>query len=96
MLGARSLLALAPAAAQKLDGFDTFANQALRDWKCDGFAIAVIQDGKVILFEGLRAAQREEESAGDHQDFVRDWQLDQIFHGNGDGDACGLAQAGLY
>ena len=40
------------AAAQKLDGFDTFANQELRDWKCDGFAVAVIQDGKVILSKG--------------------------------------------
>jgi CubicO group peptidase (beta-lactamase class C family) len=40
------------AAAQKLDGFDAFANQVLRDWKCDGFAIAVVQDGKVILSKG--------------------------------------------
>jgi CubicO group peptidase (beta-lactamase class C family) len=43
------------AAAQKLDGFDAFANQELRDWKCDGFAIAVIQDGKVILSRGYGA-----------------------------------------
>ena len=40
------------AAAQKLDGFDEFAKLELRDWKCDGFAIAVIQDGKVILSKG--------------------------------------------
>jgi CubicO group peptidase (beta-lactamase class C family) len=46
------LAAAALAAAQKLDGFDTFANQELRDWKCDGFAIAVVQDGKVILSKG--------------------------------------------
>ncbi len=44
--------AAALAAAQKLDGFDAFAAQALRDWKCDGFAIAVVQDGKVILSKG--------------------------------------------
>jgi CubicO group peptidase (beta-lactamase class C family) len=44
--------AAAMAAAQKLDGFDTFARQALIDWKCDGFAIAVVQDGKVILSKG--------------------------------------------
>jgi CubicO group peptidase (beta-lactamase class C family) len=44
--------AAALASAQKLDGFDAFAAQALRDWKCDGFAIAVIQDGKVILSKG--------------------------------------------
>jgi CubicO group peptidase (beta-lactamase class C family) len=40
------------AAGQKLDGFDAFANQELRDWKCDGFAIAIVQDGKVILSKG--------------------------------------------
>jgi CubicO group peptidase (beta-lactamase class C family) len=40
------------AAAQKLDGFDAFAKQELQDWKCDGFAIAVIKDGKVILSKG--------------------------------------------
>jgi CubicO group peptidase (beta-lactamase class C family) len=44
--------AAAAAVSQKLDGFDAFANQELRDWKCDGFAIAVIQDGKVILSKG--------------------------------------------
>lgn len=40
------------ASAQKLDGFDEFAQQQLRDWKCDGFSIAVVQDGKVILSKG--------------------------------------------
>ncbi len=40
------------ASAQKLDGFDEFARQQLRDWKCDGFSIAVVQDGKVILSKG--------------------------------------------
>ncbi len=44
--------AAALAAAQKLDGFDEFARQELRDWKCDGFAIAIVQDGKVILSKG--------------------------------------------
>src|SRR5579864_8520596 len=46
------LAGAALAAGQKLDGFDAFANQELRDWKCDGFAIAVVQDGKVILSKG--------------------------------------------
>src|SRR5271165_1646343 len=46
------LAAAALAGAQKLDNFDAFAKQALRDWKCDGFAIAVIEDGKVILSKG--------------------------------------------
>src|SRR3984957_3741473 len=40
------------AAAQKLDGFDDFANKELRDWKCDGFAIAIVQDGKIVLSKG--------------------------------------------
>jgi len=40
------------AAAQKLDGFDAFANKELRDWKCDGFAVAIVEDGKVILSKG--------------------------------------------
>jgi CubicO group peptidase (beta-lactamase class C family) len=46
------MAAAALASAQKLDGFDAFANQELRDWKCDGFAIAIVQDGKVILSKG--------------------------------------------
>ena len=46
------LATTALATAQKLDGFDAFANQELRDWKCDGFAIAVVKDGKVILSKG--------------------------------------------
>jgi len=47
-----AIAAAALAAGQKLDGFDAFAHQQLRDWKCDGFAIAVVQDGKVILSAG--------------------------------------------
>lgn len=46
------LAAASFAPAQKLDGFDEFARQQLRDWKCDGFSIAVVQDGKVILSKG--------------------------------------------
>jgi CubicO group peptidase (beta-lactamase class C family) len=45
-------LASAMAEGQKLNGFDDFAAQALRDFKCDGFAIAIVQDGKVILSKG--------------------------------------------
>jgi len=41
-------------AAEKpgLDGFDAFADQMLKDWKCVGMSVAVIQDGKVILSKG--------------------------------------------
>jgi CubicO group peptidase (beta-lactamase class C family) len=35
-----------------LDGFDSFADQALKDFKVAGFAIAVVQDGKVIYSKG--------------------------------------------
>src|SRR6516225_1393080 len=49
------LVALACAAtAQKpsLDGFDAFAEKALKDWQCAGFSIAVVQNGEVILSKG--------------------------------------------
>jgi CubicO group peptidase (beta-lactamase class C family) len=39
-------------AAATLDGFDSFAQQALKDWKCAGVAVAIIQDGKVTLAKG--------------------------------------------
>ncbi len=44
----------APAAAVKpgLDGFDDWVAQAMKDWKVPGLAIAVAQDGKVILSKG--------------------------------------------
>ena len=52
----RNLLLLLAAAglcaAQGLDGFDAFANLALGEWKCEGFAIGVVKDGKVILEKG--------------------------------------------
>src|SRR5579862_4240577 len=35
-----------------LDGFDAFADQTLKDWKCVGMSVAVIQDGKMILSKG--------------------------------------------
>jgi CubicO group peptidase (beta-lactamase class C family) len=49
-----SLATLVFAADSKpsLDGFDAFAEKSLKDWKCAGFAIAVIQDGKVIFTKG--------------------------------------------
>jgi CubicO group peptidase (beta-lactamase class C family) len=35
-----------------LDGFDAFAENTLKDWQCVGFAIAVVQDGKVTFAKG--------------------------------------------
>jgi CubicO group peptidase (beta-lactamase class C family) len=37
---------------QAFEGFDTFAQQVLKDWNCVGFAVAVIQDGKVTYAKG--------------------------------------------
>ncbi len=52
-------------AAQKsslaaLEGLDTFITQAMKDWRVPGVAIAVVQDGKVILSKGygLRDIQK--------------------------------------
>jgi CubicO group peptidase (beta-lactamase class C family) len=44
----------APAAVAKpgLGDFDDFANQALKDWKVPGVAVAVVQGDKVILLKG--------------------------------------------
>jgi CubicO group peptidase (beta-lactamase class C family) len=35
-----------------LGDFDTFVNQALKDWKVPGVAVGVVQNGKVILLKG--------------------------------------------
>jgi CubicO group peptidase (beta-lactamase class C family) len=35
------------------EGFDSFANQVLKDFNCVGFAIAVIKDGKVTYAKGF-------------------------------------------
>jgi CubicO group peptidase (beta-lactamase class C family) len=43
----------APAGAQaELDGFDAFVEQALKDWKVPGVAVAVIKGDKVMLLKG--------------------------------------------
>ena len=36
-----------------LEGFEAYAQQVLKDWKCAGFAIAVIKDGKVSYAKGF-------------------------------------------
>lgn len=56
------LAAVAPSPAQdtrslatsssKLQGLDTLADQAMKEWKVPGVAIAVVQDGKVIYAKG--------------------------------------------
>ncbi len=44
--------AAAPPSKAGMDGFDDFVAQAMKDWKVPGLAIAVVQDGKVILEKG--------------------------------------------
>lgn len=41
-----------PEASARLEGFDAFVEQAMKDWKVPGVAIAVAQNGKVILSRG--------------------------------------------
>jgi CubicO group peptidase (beta-lactamase class C family) len=36
-----------------LDGFTQWADQARKDWRAPGLAIAIIQDGRVVLSQGL-------------------------------------------
>ena len=48
-----ALTCLAGAETAKLDGsFDGFVAQALKDWNVPGVAIAVVQDGHVMLIKG--------------------------------------------
>lgn len=42
-----SLVGLAADTSSSFEGFDWFAQQVLKDFKAVGFAVAVIQDGKV-------------------------------------------------
>src|SRR5260370_29419924 len=44
--------ATSAAAAAKLQGLDELADQAMKQWKVPGVAIAVVQDGKVIYAKG--------------------------------------------
>ena len=40
------------APATKLQGVDELANQAMKEWKVPGVAIAIVQDGKVVYAKG--------------------------------------------
>jgi CubicO group peptidase (beta-lactamase class C family) len=41
------------AARQGLIGFDSFVNQAIKDWEVPGVAIAIVKNGEVILADGF-------------------------------------------
>lgn len=42
----------ADAPAHAFDGWDSFVEQAMKDWKVPGLAMAVVRDGKVIQMKG--------------------------------------------
>jgi CubicO group peptidase (beta-lactamase class C family) len=46
------LIAAGMAAAANLDGLDPFVEESMRAWKVPGVAIAVVQDGRIILSKG--------------------------------------------
>lgn len=48
----QSKSAAKPTSKPALGDFDAFVNQSLKDWKVPGVAVAVVQDGKVILLKG--------------------------------------------
>ena len=55
----------------------------MADWKVPGAALAVVQDGKVALREGLWSARCRSEPARYHRDAVSDLLDHQILHRNG-------------
>ncbi len=40
-------------AKQSLAGYDSFVNQAIKDWEVPGLAIAIVKNGEVVLAEGF-------------------------------------------
>jgi CubicO group peptidase (beta-lactamase class C family) len=49
-------------AKASLDGLDDFINQAMKDWKVPGLALAIVQDGKVTLLKGYGYRDLEKKS----------------------------------
>jgi hypothetical protein len=47
-----AILAANTAAAQNLDGFDSYVAQVMKDFKVPGIGVAVVQNGKIILAKG--------------------------------------------
>jgi CubicO group peptidase (beta-lactamase class C family) len=52
LIAAISVRAQQAAPPAKLDGIDALADQAMKEWKVPGVALAVVQDGKVIYAKG--------------------------------------------
>jgi CubicO group peptidase (beta-lactamase class C family) len=53
--------ATAPAAKPSLDGLDEFITQTMKDWKVPGLALAVVQDGKVVVLKGYGYRDQEKQ-----------------------------------
>ena len=69
------------AARESLHGFDSFVNQAIKDWEVPGVAIAIVKNGKVILLARFWHARRGEQSARDLEDALCHWLLHQgVYH----------------
>jgi CubicO group peptidase (beta-lactamase class C family) len=54
LVSAAGVTAAAQASAQKpaLGDFDAYAAEIMKDWKVPGLAVAVVEDGKVVLLKG--------------------------------------------
>ena len=48
-----SLLVSANLFAQNYDGFEQYVNNAMKDWKVKGCAVAIVKNGKVIYSKGF-------------------------------------------
>ena len=59
---------------------DALAAAAMADWKVPGAALAVVQDGKVALLEGLWPARRRSQSAGHDRYAIPDLLDHQVVH----------------
>ncbi|MFN7964848.1 MAG: serine hydrolase [Acidobacteriota bacterium] len=51
--GEAAAAAPAKSDAERLSGFDAFADKARADWKVQGFSVAIVKDGKVVLAKGF-------------------------------------------
>ena len=48
-----SLLISISSYAQNFDGYEQYMNNAMKDWKVQGFAVAVVKNGKIIYSNGF-------------------------------------------
>ena len=87
----------APAAAGQpgLGDFDDFVNQALKEWKVPGAAVAVVQGDKVILLKGYGYRDLEKQLPVTPEHAVCDRLDYEIIYGDHAGHGDGRRQGGL-